>query len=91
MTTLSDSSAVSAIPTTINTAYEKTKLNNKVEIEEYEMVDEPPKTLSPPAYPVNTAGAKDQGMYEDVSPPVAPRRTDGYEDVSLSGEQGPCT
>ena len=87
MTTLSGSSAVTAIPTTINTAYEETKLKDKVGIEEYEMVDGPPETLSPPAQPVTTAAAKGQGMYEDVSPPMVPQRTDGYEDVSLSEAQ----
>ena len=76
-----------AIPTTINTAYGKTKLKEGVGIEEYEMVDEPPETLSPPAQSVTTAGAKGQDMYEDLSPPVAPQMTDVYEDVSPSGEQ----
>ena len=85
MTTLSSSSAVTAIPTAINTAYEETKLKDKVGNKVYEMVDEPPETLCPPAQPVTTAGAK--GMYEDVSPPAAPQRIDGYEYVSLSGEQ----
>ena len=87
MTTPSGSSAVTAIPTTTNTAYGKTKLKEKVGIIEYEMVDEPPKTLSPPTQPITTPGAKSQDMYEDPSPPLTPRRTDVYEDVSLSGEQ----
>ena len=79
-TALSDSSAV-AIPTTTNTAYEMTKLEEKVGIG---VVDEPPKSLSPPAHPVTTPGAKGQDMYEDASPPVIPQK---YENVSLSGEQ----
>ena len=68
MTTLSGSSAVesTAIPTTTNTAYGKTKLKEGVGIEEYEMVDKPPETLSPPAQPVTTVGTEGGGVYEDI-------------------------
>ena len=90
MTALSGSSVVetTAIPTTTNAAYARTKLKEGAGIEEYEMVD-PQKTLSPhdQPLPLTTVGTKCQDMYEDVSPPAVPQRTDVYEDVSLSGEQ----
>ena len=67
MTTLAGSSAVesTAIPTTTNTAYGKTKLKG-VGIEEYEMVHKPPEILSPPAQPVTTVGTEGGGVYEDI-------------------------
>ena len=89
MTALSGSSVVesTAIPTTTNTAYGKTKLKEGVGIEEYEMVDESTKTLSPQdqPLPLTTVETKCQDMYEDVSPPVVPQRSkceDMYEDMS---------
>ena len=69
MTTLSGSSAVesTAIPTITNTAYGKTKPKEGVEIEEYEMVDKPPETISPPAaQPETTVGTEDDDVYEDI-------------------------
>ena len=62
--------ATTTIATTANAAYEITQLKG-VGIEEYEMVNEPPETLSPPAQPVTTVGTKGQGVYEDISAPVA--------------------
>ena len=91
MTALTGSSVVesTAIPTTTNTSYGKTKLKEGVGIEEYEMVDESTKPLSPRAQdqplPLTTVETKCQDMYEDVSPSVVPHRSkceDMYEDVS---------
>ena len=59
---------------------------NKVEIVDYEMVNEPPKTLSPPAQPVTTLEAKG---HEDVHITISDLTEDRCisEDVSLSREQ----